>query len=137
MAFHNRWGPLTTFVLALAWSLHACGNSPTDPGNVDLEAFKSLARQTSCADRVNRLYLIDARLVFHQAEGRCSDAAYAYTVYGTSPSDVKCKLADSIAGPQRSCADTTLSGLFDTILGHLGQTDLGLGSDHTVAAVPF
>jgi hypothetical protein len=137
MASHNRRGPLTACVLALAWSLCACGHSPTGPSQVDLEAFKSLARQKSCADKINRLYLIDGRLVFHQVEGSCSDAAYAYTLYGASPSDVKCRLADSIGGPQRSCTDPSESGLFDTIVGHLSQPDLGVGSGHTVAAVPF
>ena len=137
MALWKRGGPLTTCVLALAWSLCACGSSATGPSDADLESFKSLARQQPCADRANRLYLIDQRLVFHQVEGRCSDAAYSYTLYGASPSDVKCRVADSIAGRQRSCADPTLSGLFDTMVGHLSQPDLGLGSGHTVAGVPF
>jgi hypothetical protein len=136
MASYHRRCPLTACMLALAWSL-ACGHSPTGPSDVDLAAFKSLARQKPCADRINRLYLIDGQLVFNHAEGSCMDAAYSYTLYGANPSDVKCALGDSIAGPRRSCADATYSGLFDTILGHLGQPDLGLGSAHTVAAIPF
>ncbi len=136
MASHSRLAPLTACVLALAWPL-ACGDSPTGPSDADLAAFKTLARQSPCADQVNRLYLIDKRLVFHQVEGRCADAAYSFTLYGTKSSDVKCRLGDSIAGPQRSCADPAESGLFDTIVGHLDRSDLGLGSGHTVTIIPF
>jgi hypothetical protein len=105
---------------------------------IDLEPFKSLARGASCADKSNRLFLIDDRLVFWDRDSRCADAAYARVLYAGRVDHVVCDLHDSIAGPQRSCeASGDDAALFDIMVEHLDASDLGLGSGHTVRAIEF
>ncbi len=114
------------------------GTTPqtTNSPRLDVEPFKKLARETSCADVKNRLFVIDDRLVFWDRESRCADAAYARTLYDRKPETVLCHLMDSIAGPQRSCSGGELfTIMFDTILDNLDKPDLGLGPEHTVVPV--
>ena len=106
--------------------------------DIDLEPFRVLARsEVACTDRVNRLFLIDGVFVFWHTEGRCSDAGYALTLYGSTPDDVLCAFYDSIAGPQRHCPDPAARPLFDIITAHTDERDLGLGASHRVAEIRF
>jgi hypothetical protein len=110
------------------------GKSPV----VNLEPFRALARNADCADRTNRLFLIDRKLVFWNREASCADAAYTRTLFGRTPDHLICRAFDSIAGPQRTCHDAVpYEAMFDTILQHLDAPDLGLGSGHTVTPVNF
>lgn len=105
---------------------------------VNLKPFRELARNASCADVRNRLFLIDQRLVFWDRESKCADAAYAQTLYDRRPSTVLCNAMDSIAGPQRACnADAPFINMFETVLENLEAPDLGLGPGHTVTPVDF
>lgn len=99
------------------------------PPPVDLEPFRALARNASCADVRNRLFLIDARVVFWDQESRCSDAAYNFTLYGRTTRHVICFSRDSIAGPQDWCSHTAgqYKNEFSVIVDNLDQPDLGLG----------
>jgi hypothetical protein len=118
--------------------LAGCGSDPAGPSSVvDLVRFKEGAKSSGCADRRNRLFLIDGQLVFWDWAGSCSDAGYGLTLYGSSPDQVLCSYHDSIAGPQRFCTDERYRGAFDTILTSLDNPDLGLSPGHTVQPVPF
>jgi hypothetical protein len=110
----------------------------TNASRVNLEPFKKLARESSCADVRNRLFLIDNRMVFWDREATCADAAYSQTLYDRKPDTVLCNLMDSIAGPQRAChGDAPSTNMFDIIVDNLDKTDLGLGPEHTVTPVSF
>jgi len=119
-------------------STSARDTPPISEHMIDLEPFKALARGSSCADRSNRLFLIDDRLVFWNRDSHCADAAYARVLYLGSVDHVVCDLHDSIAGPQRNCQDQGADAkLFDIIIENLEAPDLGLGSEHTVKPVEF
>jgi len=106
--------------------------------NIDLEPFKKLAHESSCADVNNRLFLIDNRFVFWDRDSKCADAAYSRTLYDRKPETVLCNLMDSIAGPQRGChGDAPSANMFDTIVDNRDKPDLGLGPEHTVAPITF
>jgi hypothetical protein len=65
-----------------------------------------------------------------------SDSPFDPPRLGGTPSDVLCRFQDSVGGPVRSRTDQAYAGMFDTILGHLDDPDLGLGSPR-VAPVTF
>jgi len=122
-------------LLALLTALAACGGQ--SDAAVDLAPFKQMVREAPCADISNRLFLIDGELVFWQREGNCADAAYTYTLYGSTPDQVLCTLYQTIGGPVEEFRDEQYRELFDTITSNLDNPDLGLGAEHTVDAVPF
>jgi hypothetical protein len=103
----------------------------------DARPFVAMARQADCADRKNRLFVIDDSLVFWDKAGQCADAAYAQTLFGATPQSVLCRYADSIAGPRRECPDPRYQSMFDTIIAHADEPDLGLGPRHTVRPIPL
>jgi hypothetical protein len=110
---------------------------PIQP-EIDLEPFRALARASDCADKANRLFVIDDRLVFWDRTSGCADAAYARVLYARTVSHVICDLHDSIAGPQRVCKEPgDDAALFEIIIENLDAPDLGLGSGHTVKRVDF
>jgi hypothetical protein len=104
---------------------------------VDLAPFKDMAKNGSCADVRNRLFLIDDQLVLWDVAGNCADASYSQMLYDGTPDQVLCTFHDSIAGPVKDCFDESFRDMFDTITANLDQPDLGLGPDHTVEPVPF
>ena len=99
--------------------------------SLDISLFIEMARNASCADVKNRLYVIDNRLVFWTSVGNCDDAGYAHILYGATPQEKLCSLADSFVGPQRSCQPEQ-DAMFQTILDNLDKPDLGLGDAHQV-----
>ncbi len=105
------------------------------PTGVDVKGFLAAARQAQCADRVNKLFIIDDQMVFWVEEGNCSDASYAYTLFGKNLDTVLCTEHDSIAGPVSRCNDDTSQALFTTIVANRTRPDLGLGSSHKVQQV--
>jgi hypothetical protein len=106
-------------------------------GAVDLTLFIEKAQAATCADIHNRLYLIDGELVFSDIAGNCADASYSQILYGSTPDEVLCRAHDSIAGPMKSCEDTSYQALFDTITTNLDRPDLGLGDAHSVEPIAF
>ena len=107
------------------------------PATLATAEFSAMAREGVCADTRNRLFVIDGKSVFWDRAGNCADAAYAQTLYGSSPQALLCSAGDSIAGPQSSCTDASVRPLFDTIVTHLDQDDLGLGAGHKVEQLRF
>jgi hypothetical protein len=109
-----------------------------NPPSINLAPFRALARNSDCADKKNRLFLIDGQLVFWDRESNCADASYARALYGRTVEHLICDSMDSIAGPRGTCRDPgPYAGLFDIILKNLDANDLGLGSQHTVKPVEF
>ena len=99
-----------------------------DPPKINLEPFRELARKSDCADAQNRLFLIDAQVVFWDRESTCADAAYARRLYGRTVARLICYDEDSIAGPRNACNDAgRYAPLFETVLQNLKEPDLGLG----------
>ncbi len=125
---------LSTALLLLA----SCAGTSIEPrSTVDLAPFQKMAGPSPCADRRNRLFLIDDQWVFWDRAGNCADAAYAETLYDRTPDQVLCDLHDSIAGPMKNCRDERYQDMFNTMTTNLDKPDLGLGSGHTVQPVPF
>jgi hypothetical protein len=115
-----------------------CGESQ-DPSVIapEWKPFVELARGSECANTRNRLFLIDQALVFWDRAGDCPDNSYSETLFGKSPDEVLCKLHDSIAGPMKNCADPSYADLFEIMIAHLDEPDLGLGPGHDVRQLPL
>lgn len=97
--------------------------------------FADLAGKASCADKHNRLFIIDGKQVFWDRAGSCADMSYDQVLYGATPQDALCSHADSIAGPVTMCKDESTRALFDTIVRNSDSEDLGIGAAHRVARV--
>jgi hypothetical protein len=104
-------------------------------GGIDPAPFKEMAKGAICADESNRLFVIDGKMVLWRRSGNCPDNAYATVLFGKTPKEVLCRVADSIAGPQKSCVDAEAGKLFDVILNNLDKKDLGLGPEHKVEPI--
>ena len=129
--------PVAAWLLALTLPAHG-GCKPSERLLApDPRPFVEMARQSDCADQKNRLFLIDGALVFWDKAGNCADGAYSQTLFGATPEDLLCRYGDSIAGPLKACEAPRYEKLFDIILSHLDEPDLGLGPEHTVRAIPF
>jgi hypothetical protein len=124
-------------LLILITTLFSCKNDSNEvDSDFDLEPFRELARDASCANIVNRLFLIDREMVFWDRRGNCMDASYAHTLYGGTVDTILCYDGDSIAGLQYSCEDP-FKEMFDTITANLDESDLGLGENHKVEKISF
>ncbi len=111
--------------------------APVSRNEIDLVPFKEMAATATCADVRNRLFLIDASLVFWDRAGNCTDAAFGETLFGGAPDQVLCEFHDSINGPVNGCRDARYAELFATLIGNLDKPDLGLGLGHTILPVAF
>lgn len=129
-----------SLAVSIGASLTACGGGSSitqtetgkTPAPIATSEFISLAKDASCAEFKNRLFLIDQQYVLWDKAGHCADAAYAQTLYGASPKVLLCSHADSIAGPRTTCNDNKAESLFKTMILNLDKADLGLGSAHQV-----
>ena len=131
------WGAVWMLTLGVP-ALSGCNSAERHTVlSPDPRPFEELARHAECADLRNRLFLIDGSLVLWDRAGSCADAAYSQALYFATPDRLVCRLSDSIGGPQRECRDPRFSPLFDTMLAHLDEPDLGLGPRHTVRPIPF
>jgi hypothetical protein len=106
-------------------------------GRLDTAAFVEMAQRSPCATIRRRLFAIDGAFVFFDRAGACPDNSYAETLYGRHVDEVLCTSHDSIAGPVTRCSDPDRRELFETILEHLDEPDLGLGPAHDVQRVPL
>jgi hypothetical protein len=131
---------LTAGLLAAA-VLVGCGKKPPAGGiespTIDVAAFARLAATHDAANKVNRLYVIDGKLVFWRWEGTYSDASYGRTLFGATPEQILIDEHDSIAGPMRDTRDPAHTSMFDTIVKHMEDPQLGLAPDHVVREVPL
>jgi hypothetical protein len=96
-----------------------------------------MALQATCADVRNRLFVIDQVLTLTDRVGHCSDASFGQVLYGSTVHDVLCVNPDSIAGPVNRCMAPGYAEMFETMIGHLAEADLGLGTAHTVQQLKF
>lgn len=125
-------GPASTGTITPPGGANIAVGEPSPSGPVVPAGFISMARDASCADQRNRLFVIDRKLVLWDRAGNCADASYARVLYGAQPSIQLCSSADSIAGPRTGCTDESKRALFDTMLKNLDKADLGLGAEHKV-----
>jgi hypothetical protein len=124
------------FALLTLAALAGCNSEQTPAVNApEVQPFQEMARTSTCADKKNRLFLIDGAFVFWDKAGSCADASYSQTLFGATPQDRLCEYHDSIAGPRRDCTNAAYASMFDTILAHLDEPDLGLGPGHTVRPI--
>jgi hypothetical protein len=117
------------------------------PAALAMTGFHAMARDASCTENRNRLFIIDGKQVLWDHAGNCADAAYGQVLFGAMLETVLCTSGDTIAGPRASCLDAASLGMFETIVKNLDKADLGLGSAHKVersdflpkagAAIPF
>ena len=125
-------------LLAAALACGSCREGPLDPhAPFDLTPFRTMARQSPCADQRNHLFLIDGRLVFWDRRGQCADASYAQVLFGLTVDDVLCRSQDSIAGPMKDCRDERYRSMFETVIANTERADLGLGPEHRVHPIEF
>lgn len=104
------------------------------PPEVDIEAFRTMARAAPCADIRNELYRIDngwGTYVFWLREGNCADNRYAYTLFGLYPADMLCSRSDSVAGEREECRtdDVRTKTMFRKMVEFRNQPTLGLGPE--------
>ena len=106
------------------------------PSTMGMQPFVEMAEQAGCARDQNRLLLIDGAMVlWERRDLGCADASYEISLFGASPDEVLCRHYDSFAGPMLSCEDESLLPLFETMIEHMGDANLGLGPEHTVEPV--
>ena len=89
--------------------------------SVDLQAFRDLARAMAASECVDdqQLFVVDGTLVVHSFSGRCSDAGYGVTLFGSTPAHVLCRAGQTIGGQVEHCDTDSALVLFRTILRHL------------------
>jgi hypothetical protein len=125
--------------LAVALVLGAgCNNDSTTSEN-DLAPFKAMAAGAACDDIRNRLFLIDDRMVFWDREGQCTDGHYTLALYDRERIETfLCERSESIGGPNTTqCTVESSRAMFETMIQHLDDPQLGLGPGHTVEPIPF
>ncbi|MEE8186463.1 MAG: hypothetical protein V3T99_02235 [Nitrososphaerales archaeon] len=119
-------------IIIIPWFVLMIGVfSCEDDNGINLELFRELARNTSCATITNRLFLIDEEMVFWDRRGNCSDNLFSFTLFGRNPDVVLCYREDSIGGTSSSCEDD-YQEIFNTIMDNLDKSDLRLGNSHQV-----
>lgn len=145
---------ITTWLpLAGALMLSACGGGAGSAGTApaqqlsngtvtvdpapQAEKFTAMAKEASCADLSNRMFLIDNKQVFWARTGNCADNSYGFTLFGATPEQTLCTAMDTIAGPRTMCSDERYRELFATASKNLDKPDLGLGKDHKVEEWQF
>lgn len=133
---------INTMALLVAMALAGCGGGDSavsrperQSGPLVVSEFIKQAKQADCVGVRNRLYVIDRKYVFADRAGNCGDMAYSYTLYGATVEALLCSEADSIAGPVSKCSDAAAKVLFDVIVKHRSEADLGLGPNHKVEPI--
>lgn len=107
-------------------------SSSTGAKAMSTAEFIKMAKESSCHQIRNQLYLIDNAVVFWDRIGKCPDNAHEQTLFGSAPDQVLATSHDSIAGPMLKVNDEKYRAMFNTIMAHRDSADLGLGSTHKV-----
>jgi hypothetical protein len=84
----NLTNTLTAPLLISTVILSACGGGDNklekeivkNPAPIVTSDFINLAKDASCANTKNRLFVIDQKQVFWDKAGSCADAAYSQTL---------------------------------------------------------
>ncbi|MFO7324404.1 MAG: hypothetical protein DIU62_001690 [Pseudomonadota bacterium] len=106
-----------------------------------MHAIEAAQDTPHCADIRNRVLSIQNMLMPQEQytlldqAGSCADASYRLLLYGQEGDQVLCSVADTIAGPQKSCPVESYAQMFDTIIANLDRPDLGLGSAWVVGQI--
>ena len=108
-----------------------------DETAIEFDVFKNMARNTTCADITNKLFIIDNQILFWVVEGNCPDASYSYTLFGNNPDEILCKRYDSIAGPQEQCNNDNYLEIFQIIVDNIDADNLGLDATQKVSEISF
>ena len=125
-------------LLVLSLALLGCEGEPTEiDACVDIAAFQAAAREASCAELRNKLFMIDRHLVFWDTESDCADAYWYKALYGCTLDDQLCCYRSTVAGARWEYTDSSYQFLFETIVTNHLQRDLGLGPYHEVLPIPF
>ncbi len=137
MVNKTKWTLIITIAIIIiaAMSIFIFFFYETDETSIELDNFKDMARNATCADITNKLFIIDNKMVFWVVEGNCPDASYTYTLYGKSPEEIFCKKYDSIAGSQEKCNNDDYQEIFQKITDNFDTNNLGLDENHKVTEV--
>ncbi len=130
------WLPALVMGMLSVFLVFTAGCKKSDTG-IDLSPFIQMAQNETCNDIKNRLFVIDGDKVLYDKAGNCSDAAYSVVLYGETIDQILAEEHDSIAGPMGDVHDDAYRSMFETIRGNLDNSDLGLGSSHTVEVITF
>src|SRR5690348_11781084 len=114
--------------------LVGCPDGENSQSTKDVRPFLQLAPY-SCSDIRNRAFLIDNFLVLIDRAGNCPDNSYSQVLYGDTTSDLLCYQADRFFGLASECPVPSYADLFQTMVAHLDDPDLGLGPSYTVVEV--
>jgi uncharacterized protein YpmB len=134
----TKWIIIITIIILIAVvSIFILYFYETDETSIELDNFKDIARNATCSDITNNLFVIDNKMVFWVVEGNCPDASYTYTLYGNNPDEIYCKKYDSIAGPQEQCNNEDYQEIFQIITDNLDNDNLGLDENYKVTKVNF
>jgi hypothetical protein len=98
----------------------------------DYSQFIDLANKSGCTDYRNRVLVIDQQLVLLDSAGNCPDRSYSQILFGDTVNDVLCSRGDTIAGPIQECRVPAYAEMFNTIIAHLLEPDLGLGPSYKI-----
>ena len=126
-----------TVILFATIGFYAIYFYETDETSIEFDVFKNMARNTTCADITNKLFIIDNQILFWVVEGNCPDASYLYTLFGNNPDEILCKRYDSIAGPQEQCNNDNYRDIFQIIIDNIDADNLGLDATHKVSEISF
>ncbi|MFE3845420.1 hypothetical protein ACFL1L_00980 [Thermoplasmatota archaeon] len=107
----------------------------TDETSIELDVFRDMAKNASCSDIANKLFVIDNQMVFWIIEGNCPDASYSYTLFGNNPDEILCKKFDSIAGPQEQCLNDDSQEIFQIIIDNIDADNLGLNTNYKITEI--
>lgn len=107
------------------------------PESVPIASFIEMAQQSKCHDLKNKLYIIDNHLVYWERAGNCTDNGFGKKLFGDSTHVLLCEQYDSINGPKIIYYNESFHGMFDTILAHSDQPNLGLPWSHDVQEIHF
>jgi uncharacterized protein YpmB len=134
----TKWIIIITIIILIAVvSIFILYFYETDETSIELDNFKDIARNATCSDITNNLFVIDNKMVFWVVEGKSPDASYTYTLYGNNPDEIYCKKYDSIAGPQEQCNNEDYQEIFQIITDNLDNDNLGLDENYKVTKVNF
>lgn len=92
-----------------------------------------LAKKEPCADVENKLYLINNRFIYWLRKGNCSDNNFAYYLIGKGLKEL-CSNIETIDGPKTKYTPG-MKELFNKIIAHSEETNLGLNSTYTVKLI--
>ncbi len=137
---------VAVIIVVVAFFVYRYLTNTSAVANMDVSPFIAYAKQQSCADERNELYLINGvsafgdNAVFNARAGNCADYAYANVLFLHGSLTPVCSSSDSIAGPQKKCTteDPEATEAFDAIIKNLDKTNFGFDPKNVaVVKIPF